>query len=343
MDMMKEARAAATGARIGDALAMPAHWYYDTRQLADTFGRVERYLPPPAEHPGSIFWRSHYEPREPEFDILGDQRQYWGRRGVHYHQNLAAGENTLNVKLMDLALDLVDELGGYERELYLERYQAFMLKPSEHRDTYVEECHRGFFENLKRGVPAYRAAVQEKHIGGMVPVVPLYARLRAAGEGHLAAAEAVAAHVSVTHAGPIVEAAVDTITRIAGELWSALEQGESGGPLLTQILGAHLRRQDLEYLRGPIERLASGEPPSQVIGRYYSPACYLDGAMPATFYLALRYADRPAVGLTENVMAGGDNCGRGALLGALFGLAGGLESFPEDWVEGLVERTASGR
>lgn len=240
------------------------------------------------------------------------------------------------------ALALVEELGGYDRKEYLQRYQAFMLRPGEHRDTYVEECHRGFFENLKRGVNAGRAAVRDKHIGGMVAVVPLYTRLRAAGEARGVAAEAVQKHVSVTHAGSIVEAAVTTLTRIAEELWSALEAGDSGAQLLTASLEAHLERQDLEYLRGPISRLAACEPPHTVIGRYYSPACYLDGAMPAIFYLTLRYAERPSEGLIENVMVGGDNCGRGAVLGALLGLAGGLESFPQQWMEGLVGRTVQG-
>ncbi|MFP4331112.1 MAG: ADP-ribosylglycohydrolase family protein [Spirochaetaceae bacterium] len=337
--MKKAALAAATGARIADALAMPAHWYYDTRELAALFGRVDSYLPPPQHHTGSILWRSSYEPREPEFDILGGEREQWGRRGVHYHRNLLPGENTLNLKLMNLVLALVDEIGGYDRQEYIRRYRAFMLAPSGHRDTYVEECHRGFFENLKRGVPAARAAVEEKHIGGMVPVVPLYARLRALGESHEEARREVLDHVSVTHAGARVESAADTLIQIAAELLEEPEDGPQGLSRLSTVLGAHLEGQDLEYLRGPIARLAATEAPPRVIGPRYSPACYLEDSMPATFYLALRYADRPAEGLIENVMAGGDNCHRGAVLGALYGLAGGTSLFPDAWIEGLRENS----
>jgi ADP-ribosylglycohydrolase len=335
--MTKRARAAATGARIGDALAMPAHWYYDTRALATEFGRVDSYLPPPAHHPTSILWRSRYEPTEPAFDILGDQRRYWGKRGVHYHRNLSAGENTLTIKLMNIALAIVDEYGRYDRTEFLKRYRAFMLHPADHHDTYVEECHRGFFENVKRGVPPERAAVKEKHIGGMVAVVPLYTRMRANGHGHDAAREAVHHHVSVTHAGRMIEGAVDTLVMIAGELWAHGSDGRVGLTDLASILREHSERQDLEYLRGPIARFAAIEEPARVIGRHYSPACYLDDAMPATFYLALRYAENPREGLIENVMAGGDNCHRGAVLGGLFGLAGGSTVFPEGWIDGLAE------
>jgi ADP-ribosylglycohydrolase len=330
------ALAAATGARIGDALAMPAHWYYDTRALAAEFGRIDSYLDPPARHPDSILWRSRYEPREPEFDILGDQRRYWGVRGVHYHRNLSAGENTLNVQLMNLALALVDEYGRYDRREFIARYRAFMVNPAEHRDTYVEECHRGFFENLKRGIAPERAAVAEKHIGGMVPVVPLYARMRALGHSHDTSRETVHQHVSVTHAGRMIEIAADTLIEIAREVVDDAGDSPPGTETLASILGTHLQRQDLEYLRGPIARLAASEEPSRVIGRTFSPACYLDGALPATFYLVLRYADRPSEGLIENVMVGGDSCHRGAVLGALFGLAGGVTVFPETWIDRLV-------
>ncbi len=336
MDIQENARAAATGARIGDALAMPAHWFYDPYELVDTFGRVNNYLSPPKSHPGSILWRSRYEPTEPEFDILGDQRVYWGRRGVHYHQHLRAGENTINVKLLNIALSLIDELGDYDRTEYLTRYQDFLLRPADHRDTYLEECHRGFFENLKRGIPASRAAVSEKHIGGMVPVVPLYARLRALGHDHKTAATAVHEHVSVTHTGRLIQTAVDTLLVVSREIIEGRVEDSGHGGLLSAVLTAHLERQDLEFLRGPIARIARAEKPSQVIGRRYSPACYLDGAMPAVFYLALRYADHPREGLVENVMVGGDNCHRGAVLGALFGLASGFTAFPNGWIDGLA-------
>ncbi|TVQ26131.1 MAG: ADP-ribosylglycohydrolase family protein [Spirochaetaceae bacterium] len=318
------------GAYIGDALAMPAHWYYNTDELRRTFGRIDRYLTPPREHSGSILWRSTYAPREPAFDILGGQRQYWGKRGVHYHQFLKPGENTLNLKLLRLALAQVDANGAYDRDRYLCAYQSFLLDPAGHRDTYVEECHRGFFENLRAGRPPEKAAVQEKHIGGMVAVVPLYAALRQLGHLDAEARRSVHAHVEVTHAGRQVSEAVETILTVASEVWE-------GSPL-ADVLTGHLTRQDLPYLQGPIVRL-SERPPEQVLGRVYSTACYLEDSLPATFYLALRYAGDPEEALIANTMAGGDNCHRGAVLGALLGLDGGQECWPEDWRSGLVEPT----
>ncbi|MFW6253021.1 MAG: ADP-ribosylglycohydrolase family protein, partial [bacterium] len=218
---------AVCGAYIADALAMPAHWFYDTAELRRTFGRIDRYLNPPAEHPGSILWRSAYAPTEPEYDILGEQRQYWGRQRVHYHQFLQAGENTLNLKLLRLALAQVSETGAYDPDRYLAAYQAFMLDPAGHRDTYVEECHRGFFENLRTGKKPAGCAVEEKHIGGMVAVVPLYATLRHFGHDDADSRTAVHAHVAVTHAGARVAEAVETLLVVASEIWQGASLSEA--------------------------------------------------------------------------------------------------------------------
>ena len=45
---------AALGAYIGDALAMPAHWYYDRRELFNRLGTIDSYLKPDRFHPESI-------------------------------------------------------------------------------------------------------------------------------------------------------------------------------------------------------------------------------------------------------------------------------------------------
>ncbi len=311
---------------IGDALAMPAHWFYNREALRAQFGTIDRYVDPTQHHPDSILWRSQYAPTEPEFDILGDQRAYWGQRGVHYHQFLRAGENTLNAQLVQRLLRLVAERGGYDRDAWIDEYLRFMRNPAGHRDTYVEECHRGFFLNLRRGRPPERCAVVEKHIGGMVPVIPLYATLRSLGHAHPEASAAVQSHVAVTHGGAQVETAASNLLVLAGELWDGIS--------LAECLLYHAQRQDLALLSGPIERL-SALSPDEVMGRHYSTACYLDGAMPAIAYLALRYADNPREALIQNTMAGGDNCGRGAVLGALFGVALGPDAFPPPWRDGL--------
>lgn len=53
-------RAALYGLFIGDALAMPVHWYYDRSALKQDYGFVTNYLEPRNPHPDSIMWRAPF-------------------------------------------------------------------------------------------------------------------------------------------------------------------------------------------------------------------------------------------------------------------------------------------
>ncbi|MFT7698951.1 MAG: ADP-ribosyl-[dinitrogen reductase] hydrolase, partial [Candidatus Krumholzibacteriia bacterium] len=52
------AEGALWGLFLGDALAMPVHWYYDRAALARDYGEVRDLLAPRNPHPGSILHRS---------------------------------------------------------------------------------------------------------------------------------------------------------------------------------------------------------------------------------------------------------------------------------------------
>jgi ADP-ribosylglycohydrolase len=75
-----------------------------------------------------------------------------------------------------------------------------------------------------------------------------------------------------------------------------------------------------------------------VIGGLLSPACYIEHSFPAVLYLAARYADDFEAALVANTNVGGDNCHRGAVLGALLGAALGYQAIPERWIQGLRSR-----
>ena len=317
------AEGALWGLMLGDALAMPVHWYYDRDALRRDYGEVRELLAPRNPHPGSILHRSHYTPVNSDADILHDQARYWGRPGIHYHQFLEAGENTLNLQLVQVLLADLEEQGRYDADWYLDRMIAFVRDPSSHRDTYVEEWLRGFFERRARGVPLRECGVSETHIGGLVG--PLAVLLLHHDDPALARTRAHE-HRELTHRGPAMTEALDAVADVllpvlAGEpLREALDGARAGSD-------NRLLRHDFEGWE-PLEDL-------EVIGRLLSPACYVDDSVPATLYLARKYADRPEDGLVANTMAGGDNCYRGAVLGALLGAASGVGCWPERWRRGL--------
>jgi len=311
------------GLFIGDALAMPVHWYYDTSALGRDYGRVIDYLAPKNPHPDSILWRSSYRPLNEKGDILHDQAQYWGKRGIHYHQFLQPGENTLNLKLCTLLMDSLNANGGYSSDDYLKHYIAFMTTPGSHRDTYVEEYHRHFFTNYAAGKNPHECGVMEKHIGGLVGLVPMVVFYR---HSESRARAAALEHLSLTHLGQKMAAAAEVLVHLLLEVLS--------GKPLREVLLQQIRDQKNPLYGFPyLQWLDDSD--EAVVGRRLSTACYVEDSVPSVLYLALKYHDRPEQGLVANTNLGGDNVHRGAVLGALLGAENGLEAFPARWVKGL--------
>jgi ADP-ribosylglycohydrolase len=313
------------GLFIGDALAMPVHWYYNRQALLNDYGRVTDYLAPRNPHPDSILWRSTYTAPNAKGEILHEQARYWGQRGVHYHQFLKAGENTLNVKICRLLIESINETGAYDADDFVKRYIAFMTTPGSHRDTYIEEYHRNFFANYARGLAPRKCAVAEKHIGGLIGMIPVVLFF---SHDASKARDAALAHLALTHPGSRMKTAGSLVISILLDVLN-------GTPLKAAIL-AEIKAQRNPLLGHPFVKLLN-QPDERVIGPRFSTACYVEDSVPAVVYLALKYHDDPENALIANTNLGGDNAARGAVLGALLGAAHGVEKLPDRWVGGLVD------
>lgn len=317
-------RNAVWGAFVGDALAMPVHWYYDRGALKRDYGVVTDYLAPRNPHPDSILWRSPCDPPRPQCDILHDQRQYWGHRDIHYHQFLVPGENTLNLKLAEELLSSIREQRGYQVDAYLARYLAFLRQPGRHNDTYVEECHRHFFDNIALGVLPRAAGTPDAHIGGLV-AVPILAVLH--HDDRAKARATVQTHVGLTHSHPDTLAAADALTCLLLALFDGATMRDAAEEVAHAVPDARLVPSRLGDW--------ANEPDAEVVGGRLSNACYVDEAFPSAMYLALKYADDFEAGLVANTNLGGDNCHRGTVVGALLGAVSNANPIPPRWLAGL--------
>lgn len=314
------------GACIADALAMPVHWYYDTSALARDYGWVKDFIQPRNPHPDSILWRSTYHPVRPEADILHSQARFWGQRGIHYHQFLKAGENTLNLKISQLLMDSLLEKGQYDQELFLDRYVVFMTTPGKHKDTYVEECHREFFKawaHQRKGTSAH--VPDEKHIGGLSLPLPLLLFFQDQWDNALQQAEQ---HLALTHPGPLMRNALACFADILHDI----------------LHGVDVRRSLQKNRPKPLQRLSgypfaelSSRADEDVARKVFSTACYIQQSLPLTLYLAWKYQDDPEQALVVNTNLGGDNCHRGVVLGALLGALHGEQIWPRRWMDGLAD------
>jgi ADP-ribosyl-[dinitrogen reductase] hydrolase len=312
------------GSLAADSLAMPVHWYYDRTRLRSDYGLVDRYLAPLPQHPGSILHRSHYTPLNEKGDILREQAQFWGQSGIHYHQFLRAGDNTLNYQLARRLHALVSQAGGYDPAAWLECYIQFMLTPGQHADTYLEEYHRAFFTNYARGKKPAACGIDDNHIGGLAQVPALLAALPPTDEK--TQRDIVKQHVALTHKNSGVLQAADTLVR----LLHAIAQG--------QPLRLAIESLASNYFSVRKATTWSTQPDEIIVGRVFSPACYINDAFPAALYLAWKHAGDFSAGIIANTMCGGDNCHRGAVTGSLLGAAHGV---PARWTAGLLTQPPS--
>ncbi|MFO7725414.1 MAG: ADP-ribosylglycohydrolase family protein [Oceanipulchritudo sp.] len=310
------------GSLVADAVSMPVHWYYDREALDRDYGEINGYLNPQNPHVDSILWRSSYTPRSPEADILHEQAQYWGQRGIHYHQFLDAGENTLNFLLGLQLYRSVVRAGAYDPGEWLRTYIGLMQTAGWHKDTYVEEVHRAFFDQLAQGKKPEECWVRDLHIGGLVPVPFLLAALDCLEDDVDDLDPAIIRrHVALTHRHPETETAAEALARMLLEV-------AKGTPLREAVLAFSspwAGRRAFEDWESREDR--------EVVGKKLTPACYLPESFTAALHFVWKYHDDFSGGILANARCGGDNCHRGVVVGSLLGAA---NEVPESWLRDLA-------
>ena len=334
-------RGALWGMFVGDALAMPAHWYYNIAALKKDFGQIRDYHSPKAHHPNSIMALANTSKAgrgTQEGDIVGNvilkgKKHHWGQANRHYHQGMQAGENTLNLLCARVLLRSLNTIGHFDPADFLDDYIFFMTEPDLHNDTYAESYHRDFFANFSQGVHPENCAGSEGHdtasIGGLVslPLV-IIASLR---DSNLASVnETALTHQRLTHRSHLLERYTIELSTL---LFHIFHDNNSNTEELACAAASRLGFPAAEVIEN-VRRTQS--PDFDVIGGLLSSACYIDQSFPSLLYLASRYPNDFEEALIANTNVGGDNCHRGAVLGAILGAGLGFESIPKRWINGLT-------
>jgi len=328
---LERARAGLRNLYVGDALAMPVHWYYNPKDILKDFpGGIQKLEDAPAYHPSSIMplhstaKGGRGEQAAPAGrEIVGEvilkgKRPFWGVAHQHYHQGMKAGENTLNAHCARLVTRSITAAGGrYDKDRFLEDYIDFMTAdPPRHPDTYAESFHRGFFANLENGYPPERCGAvthDTPSAGGLVMLAPIAVAELLNGTSLASTQEVCRLHLFLTHPDDFLARIADAYVKLVSDLLFR-EDNEAVRPF---IAGA--ARQSVGVDLGGIAAKASSD--SDVVGGRYSTACYISDTWPSILYLAYRYADDLKSALLANTNLGGDNAHRGAVLGVILGLA----------------------
>ena len=235
---------------------------------------------------------------------------------------MAAGENTINYKLgKELYLTILEH-GAYDSDKWLARYIECMLDGGWHKDTYLEEYHRAFFDNYAKGLAPIDCGIDDLHIGGLSHVPCLLSGLTEIGVVDLdEQLLQVEKHVRLTHRNQHVSDAAAAMTHILYSLREGLD--------LRKALDSHAKPWASSGQFDTWTHFSD----RTVIGRQLTMACYLPESFTASLYLCWKYAEDFSAGIIANAHCGGDNCHRGAVVGALLGAANGA---PKKWIQGLI-------
>lgn len=371
------------GMCAADAMSMPVHWYYNTQDIRRDFsGWITGFTAPRSRHPSSILSLSSTAGSGRRAGstgttapvvgnvILHDKLKFWTdpRGSVHYHQGLHAGGNTLNT-LCALRVARILSTGAFvsmadpeARAAVLSDYIEFMTRPGAHNDTYAESFHRSFFSDWQELRPTSsrevlefaeqrskcmlstsRADSQLNAIGCLPMAIPFVLLSATANEEK--AVSAAVEFVKLTHPHPALEPLVSLYMRaLHATLNGACLKQQAEMALKSPVLDTwdvcqHFIQCAERFPGSSEERLKVHQSAVESLGL----ACYTQGALSSLFYLAYNFHNDVTGGILTNTNCGGENCNRGAALGALLGAqAVYLGSVvPQEWKDGLVE--AQGR
>jgi len=311
--------------------------YYDPGRIALDFGRIKEYAPPKKIHPSSIMSVSNtggHGRGDQRGRIIGDvinhgKHEFWGKQNVHYHQGMAAGENTLNAVCARLVTrGITAEKGTYSNSRFLKDYVQFMTTPGSHNDTYAESFHRDFFQNWAAGISPEKCAGKEGHntptIGGFVMLPPVV--LASMWKGEQLMRQTVVTHLRTTHDSDLLAQRAE----LFASLLSTLVKGQVPPAEAIQAAGKQLS-MDLPAL---VRRAAGND--GAVVGRMFSTACYITDSLPSVLYLAAAHGESFEDAVVANTNLGGENCHRGSALGAIMGAALGESRIPKRFITGLA-------
>merc|ERR1711957_591139 len=323
---VNRAQAALWGMYIGDALAMPAHWYYDTQKLKQDFGEIKKYEAPKSEFPDS---KMHVNYSQNDTDIIGDvichgKRPLWtGAKKYHYHHGLKAGENTLEALVTKVLMNnMTKNHGNFQKESFLADYVKFMTTPGSHNDPYASTSHRLFFQNYAKGKHMADCAAQDGHnvdsIDGLTAIIPI----------------AVASFFNQNYTE-------DDKHKEVAMLVKSMRSSK-----ILPVFGLIYHNLLVDLLKGTDLRVAlqktgmdmnfDVEKAARVPGDPMT-ACYIQSSFPVMLVYAYKYYNDPKKALLKSVNGGGENVSRGQCLGAIMGAAYGMNYFDQGLVMDLVK------
>ncbi|XP_065840803.1 uncharacterized protein [Oscarella lobularis] len=312
--------------------------------------------------------------------ILHDKLKYWNPAAptTHYHQGMNAGDNTLNALCSLRVAQALGALGDGDagvndqracQAAALEAYVRFMTTPGTHNDTYAEPFHRAFYRDWdqagrptdagrllrfaeRRRQMAFARPYEDSSlatIGAIAMVVPFV--LRCADKSEEVAARQATDFAYLTNPVKSIGPCVDLYARALHAVANGADtRATARRALVSPPLGGKALLKRIESMEREIQLARAHRVVSERVLRLYQSctwelgsSCAIAGALRTVFFLAYMFPNNLEAALLTNANSGGENCHRGAALGAFLGCAKQINAQPNPIPVHLVENLKSAR
>ena len=330
------AAGALIGALIGDALGLGCHWYYDLDELQRDYGTVTDYTTPKA-----------------------------GR----YHAGMQAGQLSQAGLIQVMLMQSIVTCGDYVQEDFTRRLDAELFPqldgtplhgPGGYTNQSMREAWRRRVQQQRPWSQTGGAADTSESAERAIVLAALYAQ-----QPHRLA-QSVVANCHLTQTDPAIMAMSLAYAAVLGQLI----KGEKMGPEISMTLMNLVKSGELPFhsvtsknygappagqadipqagnfsspdalLTPAYAAQAALDPairiePAAKVATVYGLPCAIYHLLPATYYLATRFADDFASAVLAAINGGGQNMSRAMLTGALVGAQVGLSGIPQRFIDGL--------
>ncbi len=139
----------------------------------------------------------------------------------------------------------------------------------------------------------------------------------------------IIAKISMTHNNELVLETGNFMTKVILNVLKGQTPVDSITKQLEKLQLSGFINKSFEKAKALVEEL-----PQKAIGEL-GQSCGINSALPATFYILLKYQDNFKEAIIENAKAGGDSAARGIMIGSILGAYHGTEGIPKRWLNDM--------
>ena len=239
-----------------------------------------------------------------------------------YHPTKAKGEFTHYGDQIFVLLESVAAKKGFDLSDFSKRWQDLFKTYG----GYVDQATRQTLQNSAQGKTVEEAGSSSTDLSGAARIAPLVFLYHKDPETLVNAARAQA---RMTHNNPLVLDGAEFFARVCCEVLD----GTSPTKAMTEV--AARRFKEVPLFAWVDEGIGSAREDSVSTIARFGQSCHTDEALPGVVHLIAKYEKDLKEALVQAVMAGGDNAGRGLMVGMVLGAYLGDKGLPKEWVSEL--------